>query len=750
MNMIKKAPLFLPILLSLTLHAQEGDKRDKEGVVQKDPIPAHLIPPSPLLNQQEALDSFQIQSGFIIEPLVDESLVHMPVALQVDSAGRVWIAEMRSYMPNLDGEGEDTPNGRIKVLEDTDGDSYLDKATIFIDNLVLPRALAVTEDGCLFTDGISLNFIKRDGIKPTGKAEVVDADYATGGNPEHQANALTYAHNNWYYSAKSLKRYRRVDGKWISEPTRMRGQWGMDKDNLGRLFFNSNSVSFLADQFPPEFFRSSTDFWKKVSTGERLTDSRVYPIHMTPGVNRAYNPGTLDTDGKLIRSTAASGIAVYRDTLFPSQFHNSIFAGETVGDLIQNVVVERDTYNKPSGQRTTGTEEFLASTDEWFLPCSTYSAPDGSIWVIDMNFGLTQHRAYMTSYLRSQYESRNLDNPAPNNGRIYRIKAADAELRKLPILADKSPKELVSYLAHPNGATRDMAQRILVERAATSTVSELRKLVTTDAANYGWLHAAWTLHGLNALDTETIRHLLDQDDPAKINAALEFSTDGEHQTLNQVIGKLSSSPQTLHAHLKALAHFGHIDQALALISTHGEQARIHEAYLAGLSKKELTALAKDPSVNQTFAQLLQGKKPGKNSKKLKPLKGKAKASFQRGKAVYAAAACNGCHGAEGEGVDYLGPPLVDSEWVTKDEELLTKILLKGLQGPLKVNGKDYSPPAAMPAMGHFSDQQLADVMTYIRYSWGNRAKPVTPNTVQKVRTQTAGQTQAYTASEIQP
>ncbi len=750
MNMFKKAPLFLPILLSLTLHAQEGDKRDKEGVVQKDPIPSHLIPPSPLLNQQEALDSFQIQPGFVIEPLVDESLVHMPVALQVDSAGRVWIAEMRSYMPNLDGTGEDIPNGRIKVLEDTNEDGHFDKATIFLDNLVLPRALAVTEDGCLFTDGISLNFIQRDGIVPVGEAQVVDAKYATGGNPEHQANALTYAHNNWYYSAKSLKRYRRVDGEWISEPTRMRGQWGLAKDNLGRLFFNSNSVSFLSDQFPPEFFRSSTDFWKKVSTAERLTDSRVYPIRMTPGANRAYNLGTLDKDGKLVKSTAISGISVYRDTLFPTEFHNSVFSGETVGDLIQNIVIARDEYNKPTGQRTTGTEEFLASTDEWFLPCSSYSAPDGSIWVIDMNFGITQHRAYMTSYLRRQYESRNLHKPAPNNGRIYRMKAADVELRKLPILADKSPKELVPYLAHPNGATRDMAQRILVEYADTRVTRELRKLVTTDASNYGWLHAAWTLHGLNALDTETVRHLLNQDDPDKINAALEFSTGDSHHSLSAAIGAFTPSPQTLHAHLKALAHFEHTDQALALISTHSEQARVHEAYLAGLSKKNLTAIAKDPSANQTFAQLLKPRNSGKNKKKLKPLKGEAKASFQRGKAVYAAAACNGCHGAEGAGMDYLGPPLVDSEWVTKDEKLLTKILLKGLQGPLKVNGKDYSPPAAMPAMGHFSDQQLADVMTYIRYSWGNSAKPVTPETVKQVRAETAEQSQAYIASEIQP
>ncbi len=740
----------LPLALSLTALCQEGDKRDKEGIVQKDPIPADQIPPSPLLSQKEALNSFEIQDGFIIEPVVPEHLVHMPVALQFDSAGRVWVVEMRSYMPDLDGNGEDTPNGRIQILEDTTGDGFMDKVNTFLDGLVLPRAIALTEDGCLYTDGKSLNYIARDGINPAGKPEVIDSKYASGGNPEHQANALTYGHDNWLYSAKSLKRYRKINDRWVSEATPMRGQWGLTKDNLGRLLYNTNSVSYIADHFTPQFFHSPSKYWKQVKQSDRLTDSQVYPIRMTPGVNRAYNAGTLDEEGKLKKSTAISGISIYRDNLFPSQFQNSVFSGETVGDLVQNITVERNAYNQPVGKRTEATKEFLASTDEWFLPCSSYSAPDGSIWIIDMNFGITQHKAYMTSYLRRQYESRDLDTPAANNGRIYRIKASGAELRKLPILNGLEPKELVPYLSHPNGATRDIAQRILVEKSDHSLIDSLRQLILTNSKNYGWLHAAWTLHGIGQLDTPSISHLLAQQNTEMVNAGLEFALGEGHQSLSQPISALKTSPQTLHAQLKALAHFQHLEQGLALVKQHAQEAKITEAFLAGLRDETLTAMAKSPETDKLLLKHLAYKNKQNNKKVGKALKGAAKQSFQRGKAMYATAACNGCHGIEGAGMDFLGPPLVSSEWVTKDAELLSKILIKGLQGPLTVDGKKYTPPAAMPAMGHFSDQQLADVMTYIRYSWGNTAKPVTPDTVKKVREQITDQTQAYTAADLQP
>ncbi|WP_129589617.1 hypothetical protein [Rubritalea profundi] len=85
-------------------------------------------------------------------------------------------------------------------------------------------------------------FHKREGLKPVGKTIIVDKAYALGGNAEHKANGLLYGHDNWYYSAKSSARYRRINGTWVKQPTDFRGQWDISKDDWGRLYYNNNST----------------------------------------------------------------------------------------------------------------------------------------------------------------------------------------------------------------------------------------------------------------------------------------------------------------------------------------------------------------------------------------------------------------------------------------------------------------------------------------------------------------------------
>src|SRR6478752_10361056 len=136
--MLFRFPL-LSLLLVLTALAQEG----AGDAAMKPVVPENLIPPSPVLTVDQALKSFSLEPGFVIEAVVAEPLVEKPVCLDFDAAGRMWVCEMRGFMPDVDGKGESVPEGRIVILEDSDKDGKVDKRTVFLDKLMLPRAIAV-------------------------------------------------------------------------------------------------------------------------------------------------------------------------------------------------------------------------------------------------------------------------------------------------------------------------------------------------------------------------------------------------------------------------------------------------------------------------------------------------------------------------------------------------------------------------------------------------------------------------------
>lgn len=124
-----------------------------------------------------------------------------------------------------------------------------------------------------------------------------------------------------------------------------------------------------------------------------------------------------------------------------------------------------------------------------------------------------------------------------------------------------------------------------------------------------------------------------------------------------------------------------------------------------------------------------------------------------GKKLFNNAACNTCHQATGVGVPGAIPPLVGSDWVVGSEERLIRLVLHGIQGPIKVNGADYN--SAMPAFGrvagsgyNWTDDKVAAVLTYIRQEWGNQAGPISTEKVAEVRAK-EGDHKPWLAAELE-
>jgi mono/diheme cytochrome c family protein len=108
--------------------------------------------------------------------------------------------------------------------------------------------------------------------------------------------------------------------------------------------------------------------------------------------------------------------------------------------------------------------------------------------------------------------------------------------------------------------------------------------------------------------------------------------------------------------------------------------------------------------------------------------------------------CIACHQTTGEGVAGQYPPLNQSRWVLGDDRILARILLNGLNGPIEVRGVTYN--AQMPAWKLLSDRDIAAVLSYIRSAWDNDAPLVSEETLASVRSETAGQAGAHSASEL--
>lgn len=121
----------------------------------------------------------------------------------------------------------------------------------------------------------------------------------------------------------------------------------------------------------------------------------------------------------------------------------------------------------------------------------------------------------------------------------------------------------------------------------------------------------------------------------------------------------------------------------------------------------------------------------------KPVGAFSKSSLQtsiaRGKTVYGTY-CLACHQADGSGVPNMNPPLVKTSWVLGSKTVLVQQVLKGSANKVEIDGEKFH--GAMPAQAQLTDEQIADVLTYVRNSFGNKASLVTPAEVKAIRAKT--------------
>lgn len=546
------------------------------------------LPPPAAQTPDEALKSFAIEKGYRIELVAAEPLVEAPIAISFDDQGRLYVVEMRGYMHDVAGSTESEPTGRIKLLEDTDGDGRMDKATIFMDELVMPRSVMAVNGGVLVAVPPQLLFCKdTDGDDKADVREVVADDYGTlNGQPEHMANSPVWAMDNWVWSANYNARFRYRNGVWQKDSGLGRGQYGLCQDDAGRLYYNYNSDFLRCDLLPTEAFNKNALLRNASSINWQVIKVQtIWPSHPTPGVNRGYDK-SLREDGTLKASTATCGALIYRGDGLPAGSKGNAFIPEPAGNLVKRLLLE-EKDGIVTAKNATWDKDFLTSTDERFRPVQAADGPDGGLYIVDMYRGIIQHSSFLTHYLIKNIEDRKLSQPV-NMGRIWRV-VPDTGDRKAAFKIPADTAGRVAALKHENGWVRDTAQRLLVEAGGTEAVAGLTALLKDSTLSaVTRLQALWTLEGVMALTPDVLKTALKDGDKQIRAAAVRMAG----RDLTAELGEMSKDPEALvRAQLAIkLASFAapDTDTLLAdlLAKGSGKQALVREGAFTGLRGRE--------------------------------------------------------------------------------------------------------------------------------------------------------------------
>jgi len=522
--------------------------------VTKAPPP----PASPPLSAEESLKRIHVPAGYQVELVASEPLTIDPVAIDWDPAGRLWVVEMADYPLGMDGKGK--PGGRVRVLEDTDGDGRYDKQTLFAEGLSFPTGLLTWRDGVLVTAAPEVLFL-RD-TNGDGRADTRDVLVSglTTGNQQLRANGLRWGLDGWVYCAAGghhgeygtgtkLRtrlgdilvgsrdfRFRPDTGEL--EPQSGPSQFGRNRDDWGHWFGTQNSRPLWHYVLADHYLRRNPHVAAPDPTRQVVVplNPKVWP--MSAPEKRFHS---FENSGHF--TSACSGM-IYRDELLfaRSEHEMHAFTCEPFHNLVQHNVVTPDGVTFKA-HRAAGEEksDFFASEDRWCRPVMTRSGPDGALWVVDMYRYMIEHPDWLPPEGRAELLPHY--RLGDDMGRIYRVFPANRAPRK-PVKLDKlSTAELVAALDSPNEWQRDKAQMLLVWRGAEDAVAPLGRLASGSANPLARLHALCMLDSLGALRPELILSALRDDHPGIRENALRIAESHGGDNVIIAAAKLADDPE---------------------------------------------------------------------------------------------------------------------------------------------------------------------------------------------------------------
>jgi putative membrane-bound dehydrogenase-like protein len=558
---------------------------------------ASQVPAGGPRSPSESMKAFVLADPALkIELVASEPDVTSPVAIAWDEDGRLYVAEMIDYPVA-------TASGRIRRLEDRDGDGRYEHATVFADGLPFPNGVLPSFGGVLVTAAPNVWFLAdHDGDGRAEARQVVLTGFNEG-NTQLRVNGLYRGLDNRIYAANGRSggevhspgdppgrtvsigmRDLRFDFSVAERPGALQpktsaleaiagfSQFGLAHDDWGNRFPSWNTIPIRHVVLEQQSL-DRNPYLAETSSVASILDSadggRIYGI--SPAQAR-FNRESV------AYFNASCGPVIEQGDLLPSAYRGNAFVCEPLTNLVHRRVLE------PAGvtflaRRTEQGREFLASSDPAFRPVNLATGPDGALYVVDMYRELVEHPQFVPESARGTVNFRRWH----DRGRIWRIRPkANANSVSVPNLSRADAPTLVGLLGHSGGWWRKTAQRLLVERETMArahhdkfvSVPLLMGALNNKTNPLARLHALWTLEAVSGLDQAMLAEVASDVHPALREHALRVAAKLEQRRHERLIAtetliKLAADP-AIRVRLQA---------ALAL----GERAKVESDALTALA-----------------------------------------------------------------------------------------------------------------------------------------------------------------------
>ncbi|HEX2751055.1 MAG TPA: HEAT repeat domain-containing protein [Verrucomicrobiales bacterium] len=689
----------------------------------------------PALTPEEEIKTIEVPGGSRLECVASEPMVEEPASMAFDGNGSLYVCEWRTYMQDEHATGQLNPVSRVVKLTDTDGDGKMDKRTVFIDNIILPRAVLPMHDRVLvyFTESQTIwAYFDDDKNGVSDRREVAWQGGEDHGNIEHQQSGML-----WNLDNTICTNDRRLvwNGGKLQALPHDRGrvsQHGLARDDDGRLVCSWGGGANPAHSF-------------QLPAGYPILDLREHDAdYERPwGICPVWDFSDVGYDVKrqaqLTNFSATCGQTVLRSPLFPQWYGNAVTC-EPVGRLIR---MSRFTWQDGMGTAHNAFpgSEFIRGKDAYFRPVWTESGPDGGLYIADLYRGIIQEKEWFPTAVTPELRARYVEDYRKNklelwveryqrvkrwgmlkvfrHGRILRLLPDGGKAGPAPHMLDETPAQLVAHLANPNGWWRDTAQMLIVSRGDKSAVPALLEM-TKHADTNARLHSLWALRGLDALTKETLLAALKDREPRVRRAAVQLAE----------TWLVQKDPETTAA-LKPMAadtDARTATQVFLAFRTAGQPGEFNPGNRPLPLVSAIQNRDRDEASRAPLTEIAR-----------------------RGKLVYENL-CITCHGVDGMGVKaadtMLAPPLASSPWFAGDsgDARLVRILLKGQSGP--INGITYGAGLMPPLEKSHTNEQIADVLTYAGERWHRWKRAVTAENVERIRHEISTRQIPWTHEEL--